>query len=179
LRADEASGHCGICGSASEALYDRYLTKNYGVNYTGAWRHPLSPHNVNKDGMPLPMHPQPGGLPYSHWLGLVQGAETKAVRREPARVVQAFWEKRGRDVEGQHRVWAFGYDMDNMKARCWYDSTIPLYHLPPEPRRLFGDNVGKLILAATEVASNLRGALRKAWFRRPQDKGGDTSFITA
>jgi CRISPR system Cascade subunit CasA len=69
--------------------------------------------------------------------------------------------------------------MDNMKARCWYDSTIPLYHLPPESRKLFQDNVGKLVLAATEVASNLRGALRKAWFRRPQDKGGDTSFITA
>lgn len=179
LRAEKTSGHCGICGSASETLCESYLTKNYGVNYTGAWRHPLSPHNVNKDGMPLPMHPQPGGLPYSHWLGLVQAAETKTVRREPARIVQAFWEKRSRDVQGQHRVWAFGYDMDNMKARCWYDSTIPLYHLPPESRKLFEDNAGKLILAATEVASNLRGALRKAWFRRPKDKGGDTSFISA
>lgn len=179
LLAESVDGHCDMCGSVSDVLCSSYLTKNYGINYAGAWRHPLSPHNIDRDGMPLPMHPQPGGLPYQHWMGLVQSSETRTTRREPARVVQTFWEERGRDVQGQFRIWAFGYDMDNMKARCWYESTIPLYHLSPERREVFEDSIGKLIFAATEIANNLRSALRKSWFRRPQDKSGDTSFVTA
>jgi CRISPR system Cascade subunit CasA len=179
LPARQTAGVCDICGSRSEHLHSSYLTKNYGVNYEGPWRHPLSPHLVDKDGVPLPAHPQPGGLPYRHWLGIVQGADSKPLEREPARVVRTFWEQRAKEIKGQYRVWAFGYDMDNMKARCWYESTIPLYQLSPELRPAFEDNIGKLIFAAAEVANNLRNALKKAWFRRPQEKNGDTSFATA
>ncbi len=179
LPAQPAPGYCGVCGSDGAESVTGYLTRNYGVNYEGAWRHPLSPHLVDKSGMPLPAHPQPGGLPYRHWLGMVQKADAKPLSREPARVVQVFREQRARDVGGQFRVWAFGYDMDNMKARCWYESTMPLYQVAPETRQLFEDNVAKLIFAAAEVANNLRNCLKKAWFRRPQDKSGDMSFVTA
>lgn len=171
---------CSICACQTELLCSSYLTKNYGVDYVGAWRHPLSPHNVQKDGQPTAMKPQPGGLAYRHWLGLVQGVDSDKIQREPAQVLRVFNERRVRDVgTDQHRLWAFGYDMDNMKARCWYESTMPLYHLQPEQRKRFEDNAGKLVFAATQVASNLRAAVRKAWFRRPQDKKGDVSFITS
>lgn len=177
---DEAlEGICDVCGATTQAQVRHYLTRNYGMNYEGPWRHPLSPHTVDKRGQPLPVHPQPGGLPYRHWLGLVQAADTKPLRREPAQVVQTFWQQRVREVPGQFRVWAFGYDMDNMKARCWYESTIPLYRLSPELLPEFEDNIGKLVFAAGEVANNLQNAIKKAWFRRPQDAKGDTSFVKA
>lgn len=177
LLVSDESGSCDLCGCDSLQLCRSYLTKNYGVNYEGGWRHPLSPHNVDKNGLPLPMHPQPGGLPYRHWLGLVQVADSRQFRREPAEVVQTFWTQRSKDVPGQFRVWAFGYDMDNMKARCWYESTIPLYQVEPALRDSFEDNLTKLVFAAGEVGNNLRNALRKAWFRRPQDKKGDTAYV--
>lgn len=177
LPAQTPADTCGVCGCDSEILYDSFITKNYGVNYEGHWRHPLSPHLIDKAGAPLPAHPQPGGLPYRHWLGIVQTADAKPLQREPAAVVTKFWEQRAKDVQGQYRVWAFGYDMDNMKARCWYESTIPLYQIAPESRPLLEDSIGKAVFAATEVANNLTTALKKAWFRRPQDKKGDTSFV--
>lgn len=179
LPAQQTAEACDVCDSPREELYASYVTKNYGVNYEGPWRHPLSPHLVDRDGVPLPAHPQPGGLPYRHWLGMVQGADSKPFKREPARVVRTFWEQRAKEIKGQYRVWAFGYDMDNMKARCWYESTIPLYQLSPELRPAFEDNISKLVYAAAEVANKLRNALKMAWFRRAQDKNGDTSFVTA
>jgi CRISPR system Cascade subunit CasA len=165
-------GVCDICGTTSERLLSHYQTKNYGINYEGPWRHPLSPHNIDKQGFPLPVHPQPGGVVYRHWLGLVQRNEDS--RREPAWVVREFQNKR---LNGQFRIWAFGYDMDNMKARCWYESTMPLYQLDTEIRPEFENIVASLIKAATEIASNLRSALKRAWFKRSEDVKGDTSFI--
>src|SRR5713226_3112872 len=82
------AGSCDICGEATSHLIQHYYMQNYGVNYKGPWRHPLTPHIIDKDGMPLPRHAQPGGVTYRHWLGLVQ-TETKE-NREPARVVFEF-----------------------------------------------------------------------------------------
>lgn len=166
-------GACDICGVSSEKLLSRYRAKNYGINYEGPWRHPLSPHSIDKQGFPLPIHPQPGGVIYRHWLGLVQRDETSG-QREPARVVKEFQDKR---LSGQFRIWAFGYDMDNMKARCWYESIMPLYQLRAEIRPEFEHEVASSIKAATEISGNLRSALKKAWFKRLEGKRGDMSFI--
>ncbi|WP_089941170.1 type I-E CRISPR-associated protein Cse1/CasA [Candidatus Entotheonella palauensis] len=42
-------GPCNLCGQTSEALVTQFITKNYGVNYTGPWRHPLTPPTFDKD----------------------------------------------------------------------------------------------------------------------------------
>jgi CRISPR system Cascade subunit CasA len=34
-----------------------------------------------------------------------------------------------------------------------------------------------MVKAATEIAGNTRSALKKAWFRRPGDAKGDTTFV--
>jgi len=165
-------GHCDICGYFSETLVTRYITKNYGVNYTGPWKHPLSPYNVDKQGVPLPVHAQPGGVSYRHWLGLVQ----KSSSRESAKIVTQFQEHR-KLFHQQFRVWAFGYDMDNMKARCWYEATIPLYELEQAYRKHFEGTVERCINAASEVKNYLVRALKEAWFDRLEDAKGDFSFI--
>lgn len=174
-------GVCGLCGQNSPTLFRTYLTKNYGVNYDGAWQHPLSPYGRDKkEGMPLPRHPQPGGLVYRHWLGLVVSDQERGIR--PAAVVAHYFNaRRWRSVEKNQsrqlpRLWCFGYDMDNMKARCWYESTMPLVHVQEEAAGQFATETARLVGAANLVAFLLRSNLKAAWFKRPGDAKGDFSF---
>ena len=64
------------------------------------------------------MHPQPGGIGYQHWAGLVFGDGTGT--RRPAPIITT-WLSRQQDVptevRADARVFACGYDTDNMKAR--------------------------------------------------------------
>jgi len=174
LRFDTAiAGICDVCGIESESIITHYFTKNYGVNYSGSWRHPLTPYSSNKDGELLPRHPQPGGMGYRHWLGLIQG---EGQNQQPAQVVSTF-KDRNRRLDAQLLVWAFGYDMDNMKARCWYDSTIPLYQIDDDKREEFEDTVRRCVQAASDVRIYLQSAIKDAWFKRPGDIKGDFSFI--
>lgn len=164
---------CDICGALDSNCIRAYRTKNYGVNYTGPWLHPLSPH-TRKEGIPVPVHAQPGGVSYRHWLGLVQEDEKRS--REPSRIVHHFRENRQK-AEDPFRLWVFGYDMDKMKARCWYESTMPLIPLRREIHEQYAQNVAGMVLAASQVAGNLRACVKKAWFKRPSDVKGDTSFV--
>ena len=170
---DLAEGECDICSAQGVPLVTHYVTKNYGVNYSGAWEHPLSPHYIDdKTGAPMPSHAQPGGFSYRHWSTWVVRSDT----RLPARVVSYFNE--GKLADSQLRIWAFGYDMDNMKARAWYETTVPLYLMPlGEQRERFIKQVNNLIEAGIQVAGYVQGAIKDAWFRRPGDTRGDTSFL--
>jgi len=172
------SGTCALCGEASDHLVTRYLTKNYGMNYKGPWRHPLSPYQAGKaDEPPLPMHPQPGGLGYRHWLGWVLGLNTPGKRIEPARVIQACLAEQ---PTANFRLWAFGYDMDNMKARCWYESTFPLFELSggDDARDALRAIVDSLLQPAELAAFQLRCAVRDAWFGAAGARG-DLTFVDA
>jgi CRISPR system Cascade subunit CasA len=169
-----AEGECDICSLQGVPLVMRYVTKNYGVNYNGAWEHPLSPHYLDeKSGAPMPSHAQPGGFSYRHWSNWVVRSDT----RIPARVVSHF-DTFNKIPGAQLRIWAFGYDMDNMKARAWYETTVPLYLMPPgEQRQRFIQQANNLIEAAIQAAGYVQGAIKDAWFRRPGDVRGDTAFL--
>lgn len=174
-----ASGQCDLCGRVSESLVSRYQTKNYGLNYKGPWRHPLSPYYRSKPtGPSLPVHPRPDGLSYRHWLGWVLGSADGTRQIEPATVVQAFVESGG--LPG-FRLWAYGYDMDKMKARCWYEATFPLFEFDSgdqdAPATLRGI-VDALLLVSVKVAGHLRMAVSDAWFGEVEVRG-DLGFIEA
>lgn len=69
------------------------------------------------------------------------------------------------------RLWAFGYDLDNMKARCWYESTLPLYGMADcdaAAQSLIEAEVGRWLDATEQVATLLRGAVKDAWFKKGQ-----------
>lgn len=174
---DLQTGTCPLT-LREEPLVESFQTRSYGVNYQGAWQHPLSPHRFDKDGFPIPLHPQPGGIGYRHWLHLTLGVGDGHSKDSvsPARVVTA--------GHGSHKnrrqalVWSFGYDMDNMKARGWYESTMPIYHLDADGNDLLADRAKSLIDSAGEVCSNLRQAVRKAWFSDGASVGGDLGFVT-
>ena len=175
-----SAGNCDLCGKSSEQRVQRYFSRPQGLNYKGAWTHPLSPYYETKEGM-LPLHPQPGGLGYRHWLGWVLGMHNDKRKMDAAAVVSAHFQMQLEQSAGLRlRLWAFGFDMDNMKARCWYEATLPLYQLndcTQQAQTEVHEDVGSWINAAELAASYLRGAVKDAWFGH--DARGDFSFVDA
>lgn len=166
------SAHCDLCGIFSENLIISYNTKNYGIKYKGAWLHPLTPHDVRKNEEIFPIHAQPGGITYRHWLGFVQ--EDNETKRKPARVVHVFRQERQRH-NWQFRLWAFGYNMDKMKpmkAKCWYDSTIPIFPLKKEIKENYEYFTTILIISANKVADNLIDSVKKGFGGQFKERNG-------
>lgn len=169
---------CGLTGTADPVIVRAYRTRNYGVQYTEGFAHPLSPYYAPKAGEArLPVHPQPGGISYRHWLGLVV-AEADG-RSMPAAAVNTA-QVRARDFTAFEslRLVAFGYDMDNMKARGWSQSEMPL---PVEDGKLdkeFLDGLVRKLVPAAAVASRaLTFQVKSALYPRPSDVPGDFWFI--
>ncbi len=164
-----SQGTCAISGTVDDKLIRRYRTKNYGTNYTGAWHHTLSPYTDDGKQL-LAMHPR-GSISYRHWMGLVQEPKDSKVKRLPARVVHRFTaDGYELDQEGvRFRLWAFGYDMDNMKPRCWFESTLPLFPFKDdEQQEEIRFAAERLVQAAGLFLENLRGRIKDAWFQ-PND----------
>lgn len=162
--------NCDICGTEALQIFRTFKTRHHGVNYDG-FVHPLSPY-YTKDETVLPVHPQPGGIGYRHWLGLVESSPDNM--KTPAKVVQQFRTRMRRDGD----LWAFGYDMKSNKARCWYDARMPVLALPDELDAAFREIVARLANAADKVADQLRGFLKTALFGEGSLRG-DLSFVQA
>lgn len=170
---ESTTANCDLCGMRGSDVYRFYITKNLGINYKGPWMHLLTPYFIAADGTPSAVHPQPGGIGYRHWLGLVQTAEANNGKKQPARIVEHFIRERSKDL----RLWAFGYNMENMKARCWYDSAMPLILTDEIIREAYEFGVGALIKSAQLVSRETRTQVRKALFKPNNKVKGDLSFI--
>ncbi len=168
---------CTLLDRDDPVLVRGFKTRNLGVNYTEGWQHPLSPYYRTKTGGPLlPVHGQPGNVGYRHWLGLVM--EDAERGRVPAGCVRHVLQQPHRIRAGDFRLWAFGFDLDNMKARGWIDSEIPLHDLDdPDLRERVLDHATALVRSSQATASALTMAVKKAWFSRPADARGDFGSI--
>lgn len=171
------AGCCSLCGEQSEQLLDYYRTKNYGVQYDG-WAHPLTPYRQDLKDPTAPLlsvKGQPGGLLYKEWLGLIWQGASEQNRECPACVVgQAQGFRPDGVTLGLH---CFGYDMDNMKARCWYQQHVPLPHVPPARQEVLIGWLRLALLGARDGLGLLKGAVKAAWYLSPKDARGDLSFI--
>lgn len=168
------TGACDLCGAASDGLVTRVLTRPRGVNYEGGWRHPLSAYSQEGD-KPETLAARkgsPAGQDYRDWLGLVEAPHMagtgKGRHRMPALAVNHFRHilrnelHRDRKDRGlPFRLWAFGYDTDNMKARGWNDSRMPLLPEANDPDR-FGEAVRRAVAITDEALFALIRALRTA-----------------
>lgn len=167
---------CDLCGASIAFGIRNYKALTFGISYEGPWLNPLSPHKRSNNKI-FPLQAQPGGITYRHWLGLVQ--EDQRTLSEPALVVHRFRENPP-EPNNTYRLWAFGYDTDPKrptKARCWYEAQMPLIQVDYSFRAVYEQLVASLIKAATEIASNTRNAIKKAWFRRPGDVKGNMYFL--
>jgi CRISPR system Cascade subunit CasA len=167
------AGNCDLCGEHSEACLREIRTKNYGVQYEG-WVHPLSPHrqSIKDSAAPwLAFKGQPGGLCYKDWLGLSLQSEDKFNLTRPAAVVPAMSKRRKMPAT---RLWCFGFDMDNAKARCWYQHRLPLI-ITDEPEQVKAQ--AKLALElANSALSLLKKHLKAALYAAGGDAPGDFSM---
>jgi CRISPR system Cascade subunit CasA len=170
---------CAITGMVDERIVRSYVTRNYGVMYD-AFRHPLSPYyKARKDDVDaLPVHPQPGGLRYRDWPDVVMGARDT---RMPASVVPEGIRRLQGLVGGRSRarprLLAAGYDMDNMKARGFLETTMPVFVLPEHRLVSLGALAGGLVDGAGLVASLLATGVRNAL--QGENAAGDTTVLTA
>lgn len=178
--------HCDLCGRESETSVAAVRAKNYGNNYAGPWIHPLTPYRSNPKTPgepPWSIKAQPGGIGYRHWESLVLEDRDKRGQL-PAVVVRHYADHKTQvledieDTPRHARLWVFGYDMDNMKARGWYASEMPLLIVEPENQDQMLAWVEQLTAVAGEVASRTQRAVRSAWFSRPKDVKGDFSYIS-
>lgn len=177
--ADVFDGRCELCGARSKRLVTGLRARNYGINYTGAWVHPLTPYSHDPKGEkpPLSLKGQKGGIGYRDWFGLALGSDDH--QPDAAHVVVHFNTKLQHKLPGVPvRLWCFGYDMDNMKARCWYDSTLPLYSVPAEVQHEFAIAVRHLLEVAREAAKLLDQHVKAARFSRPKDVKKSDPAIT-
>ncbi len=164
---------CHICGRFQDSFYIHYTTKNYGVEYAGGIRHPLSPYYVSDNqGTLLPQHPQPGGFSYRYWPFFALGGNNNG---EPPSTLAEMNQRLANQTE--KNILAFGYNMDNMKARCWYETIMPVFLLEPEQEDFVQSRVDGMIKASEQIVKNSRGAIKSAWYKRPDDKKGDVTFL--
>lgn len=163
-------GECDVCGASSSRLLTRFRMKNYGINYLG-WVHPLTPyyHDPKKKELPLSVKGQKGGISYRHWLSLTLGNDDR--QPEAATVVRRYIQYKSPKISDNFelRIWAFGYDTDNMKARCWYDATLPIHRISENSKAEFALAVQSLLNVAIEASRLLSRYVRAAWSERPSD----------
>ena len=171
---DARGRRCGLTAEKDSVIVASYRTKNYGTDYSEGFEHPLTPYYRQKAGSAkLPVHPKPGGISYRLWPGLV--VQTNDKLRDPAQAIR-HWTERAHG--GETRFAAFGYDMDNMKARAWIESEMPLWLLDDAATldRL-KEFIDRAATGADEVAWLLKRAVKSALYDRPSEVSGDYDFI--
>lgn len=179
---EDEAGVCGLSLRHADRLCRQYRTQNYGNNYSGTWHHPLTHYRFNPKKPQedhLPSKGQPGGIQYKQWHSLLY--EDRSEGNLPAKVVSRYQDELASfflyDWGEAPRLWVFGYDMDNMKARGWYSNEFPLYRLDPERRDQQLQTLKEMQSIAGEVLWQCRTAIKAAWFDKPSEAKGDTSQI--
>ena len=177
LAFEESQGRaCSLTGSEDSMIVRAYRTKNYGVNYTSeAFTHPLSPYYRSKAGAPhLPVHPKPGGITYRLWPGLV--CPTQDGLRERALAIENLFSALN-EAGRKTRFAAFGYDMDNMKARAWMEGEMPIWCLGRERQGTLDGFIQKTTAGAEAMARLLTSAIKAALNDSPKNARGDYGFV--
>ena len=177
LNFERARGRgCALTSGDDSVIVSSYKTKNYGANYSEGFQHPLTPYYRQKAAATekLPVHPNPGGISYRMWPGLV--VRSKDGLREPAQAITHWLQSRlGNGVES--RFFAFGYDMDNMKARAWTEGEMPLWRFNDETRAWLSEFIRRVTASALTVSRLTIRAVKSGLYERPNDATGDFGFI--
>lgn len=162
---------CDLTGLIDDVIVQSYRTRPYGTNYV-AFQHPLSPHYRPKaEGNTgwLPVHGQPGRIGWRHWIGLVEADDEAKSLREPAKVTPLARRRlrhlRAPEWRRDHaRLTASGYDMDNMKARDFVESEMPLHLVDETVASEYDPAVRELVRGGREAERILGFAVRTSLF---------------
>lgn len=182
IRIDTSSidghGNCSICAAKGVRTIRHYLTRHGGTNYTGNWLHPLTPYSLDPEGQkpPISSKGRQAGKGYRDWLGLVLGNDDH--QPDAARVVRYFTENRSRKERRKGcRLWCFGYEMSNMDALCWHDSTLPIHEVDISRRATFIGRVKNVLDSADAMSNELHDQVKSAWLKKPRGVGPEPAVF--
>lgn len=152
---------CPITNIADEVIVTEFRTHNYGVNYGSNFQHDLTPHYLSSKTQEwLPVHGQPGGIPYRDWPDLA-GEPTEMTR--PARIVSiAELRLTSLGLNDEARLTVAGYDMSNASARAFHETQIPLFVIPDNYNKTFYQVTRALVVAAELTAKSITTAIKIA-----------------
>ncbi|MBI3617665.1 MAG: type I-E CRISPR-associated protein Cse1/CasA [Candidatus Omnitrophica bacterium] len=171
---NKEKNQCNLCGE-NDVVVNKYFTKPYGVMYKGIV-HPLTPTYEKSDKKSgkvevFSVH-QHESVGYKSWLGYVQTIIEE--KRRIAEVINQVFDRRIINF----RIYAFGYDMDNMKASCWHEGIMPVVTIEDENKRhTYEAEIVSIIQAVNSIAVSLRYAVKDAWFDPQQKKNVDLGFV--
>ncbi|MGI5862488.1 MAG: type I-E CRISPR-associated protein Cse1/CasA [Myxococcales bacterium] len=167
---------CSVSKRAATRAVERYYARPQGVNYVGAFSHPLTPYSLLSPGQPP--NPKKGDpITYRDWPMFVTGRKTGKVERIPALTVRWFYEDMRDEALQEPRLWAFGYEMENMKPVCWHSGMTPLFRVSRQRREAFRSLVSGCVAVSESVCDDLVGQSKNALLRRPGDARGDLGFL--
>lgn len=171
LEANSDGTPCALTGRVEALCVRTYETRNYGISY-GGFQHPLSPHVLAKaSGQLLPVHGQPGRIGYRHWVGLVTGSKDQS--RVPSESIRLARQRLVSPNGFSARLTAFGYDMDNMKARDFTESQMPLLVGPDAVMETADELIAEAVRGADYGRFLLTSRVKEALFGAagPSDGG--------
>ncbi|MGQ3892054.1 type I-E CRISPR-associated protein Cse1/CasA [Legionella sp. CNM-4043-24] len=173
---------CSLSGTMTKVNVDKYVTKNYGYNYSGTWCHPLTPYRWNpkkSDESHWSVKAKESGITYNLWDNLTLTSSmdgqsaAKIVVNYNNYLVHELFSKVGLIP----RLWVFGFEMDNMKAKSWHSVMMPIFQASIADKDNFFMEVKALQNLASNALKCCREQLKKAWFERPKEIKGNMSFI--
>ncbi|MGV7928459.1 MAG: type I-E CRISPR-associated protein Cse1/CasA [Spirochaetota bacterium] len=175
------SGICDISGKESSNIVTSYKQRHSGNDYKGTWIHPLNPYRNDPqkpEDPPYSIKGQPGGILYRYWPRLALQSDSSTEILAPI-VAYSQSSRNRKDVLKNNiiHIWAAGFDLSNMKARCWYEATLPIYTLENQGAKELEIIINSFIAFASEVSSGVTYRIKEAWFKSPKDVGGDFSHI--
>lgn len=172
-----ARAPCPLTGLVDEAIVTGFRTRPWGASYDASFQHPLTPYYRPKGKESwLPVHPQPGGVPYRDWPELAGPGDEES---RPAKMIALAQERlRGGGVS-EARLIACGYDMDNMKARGFAEAQMPLFILPEEmsdAARMQATGFSKRLVEAADLSASAAGIAVRTALAGERAKGDATPF---
>lgn len=174
-----SAGSCDICRRDDQSVVRTYRDCTGGMQFKdqSLWDHPLSPYRfVDKGGESGETGwnavRQRRPLAYRDWFGIAICRNRAGLRR--AKVIDHCMTRRFRDLRGQLRIWAFGYDLRQGKTVAWHEATVPLLGVPADEtsqQQRIEAEVDRWVEAARISSDYLVEAVRDARFpMRPKEE---------
>lgn len=164
-------GQCGLYTTHS-ARYQTFEKSNYGTNYIGPWKHPLTPYRYQTKAKQLEFISQKGSsrsLRYSNWPSLScrqsKHNEEEAKGEVIAANVGHFYLRQSELSHGERKpfqMFVFGYEMDNAKTLQWNQGKVPIWIFDDkEAHELFINHAQSLIDTAARYEDIFYHSARK------------------
>lgn len=185
LIAKEEKMQCDITGKESLLSVKHFKKKNYGNQYPSElWRHPLTaywydPQKSESDKITI--KPQSDGIAYRVWDNLVLSSDSygQLCAKNVEHYSDDIASRKSGDFNEIPNLWCFGFNMKNREALCWYSSLLPMFNLSKESQPDILRAIKELQELTNKFRLELNKRVKEAWFDRPKDAKGDTTFIAA